>query len=54
MMAHYKYVGFEPCSLSKQIVVDLNRDIDNACIPLNCVWKTANINEKIINITLNI
>ena len=46
--SHYEYAGFEPCSLSRQLLIDLNRSIDNTSISLKFDWKTANVDDEII------
>ena len=48
--SHYEYFGFEQCSLSRRILIDLNKAIDDASISSEFEWKTAYVDEEIISI----
>ncbi|CAF1354549.1 unnamed protein product [Adineta steineri] len=48
--SHYLYIGFQHCSFSRQLVIDLNENTDDASISPNCNWKMAQVDEEIINI----
>jgi predicted acetyltransferase len=49
--SHYEHVGYEQCSLSRRILIDLNRTIDDASsISSKFDWKPVDVDEEIINI----
>ncbi|CAF0906201.1 unnamed protein product [Didymodactylos carnosus] len=48
--SHFEYIGFEQHSLSRQILIDLNENIDDVSISSKFSWKTAHTDEEINNI----
>ncbi len=48
--SHYQYVGYEQCSLSRRLLIDLIKTIDDLSISSKFDWKPADVDEKIINI----
>jgi predicted acetyltransferase len=48
--SHYEYAGFEQYSLSRQLLIDLSRNIDDTPMSSKFEWKTADVDEEIMNI----
>jgi GNAT superfamily N-acetyltransferase len=47
--SHYTCMGFEQCSLSRRIYIDLHRNINDASLSSKFDWKKADVDEEIIN-----